>query len=246
MHTFAHHLFQAFWRKKITTKETCSSNLQLFKPSTLTFLFCKQTLKNSVTRSRNFGRQANAWARTSTPAGQHTCVRHRPPAKSSGWPRGLHLQPHHARVIKLQKVSRLISGLVWLHTFSFTGGTLLQLPHVHTVMFLFENAQMKSYVCIYWTVQNVMELATLWRLNLAPRASNSVHCWDLPRNINNHYRMHTKVKPRYVCVRMRCASTWLSYPSVTSVFKSVNTETLKNNPVQALWTFHARKELTQT
>ena len=84
------------------------------------------------TRSRNFGRQANAWARTSTPAGQHTCVTYRPPAKSSGWPRGLHLQPHHARVIKLQKVSRLISGLVWLHTFSFTGGTLLQLspcPH---------------------------------------------------------------------------------------------------------------------
>ena len=49
-----------------------------------------------------------------------------------------------------------------------------------------------------------------------------------------------------------CVFVWgalllgLVIPSVTSVFKSVNTETLKNNPVQALWTFHARKELTQT
>ena len=131
-------------------------------------LSCKQTLKNSVTRSRNFGRQANAWARTSTPAGQHTCVSYRPPAKSSGWPRGLHLQPHHARVIKLQKVSRLISGLVWLHKFSFTGGTLLQLPPVHTVIFLLENAQMKSYVCIYWTVQNVMEPANIMKIEPGP------------------------------------------------------------------------------
>ena len=51
-----------------------------------------------------------------------------------------------SRVIKLQKVSRLISGLVWFHKSSFTGGTLLQLQTVHTVMFLLENAQMTSYV----------------------------------------------------------------------------------------------------
>ena len=54
------------------------------------------------------------------------------------------------------------------YQFSFTGGTLLQLPPVHTVIFLLENTQMKSYVCIYWTVQNVMEPANIMKIEPGP------------------------------------------------------------------------------
>ena len=85
--------------------------------------------------------------------------------------------------------------------------------HLSTLWFSFLRMPKWNHMYVYIELFKMSwNLQTFWRLNLAPRASNSVHCWDLPRNINSHYRMHTKVKPRYVCVRMRCASTWLSYP----------------------------------